>query len=525
GQLAEAKDKLVLYPGNELDRDFIILPRIGEFASTITWDTSNSDVINLNGNVTRSDTEDQDVTMTATLTIEDQTITKEIIITVKSTVDEYHPDLITTFDLRILDTIEVENKIELLAAILNAEPGDAIILKDGRYSDVNVLLETSGTKEHPIFIFAENPGEVSIEGESTIRAEADYVIIANLLFQNGHPTQDKGAIIFEGSHSRLTNTKFNSFEHFAYDHKWVSLNGQYNEVDHNTLDGKSTGGALLTVWRDDDSPQFHHIHHNHFSNYTDTGGANGYETIRLGTSHQSQSDSYIIIEDNLFENISGEIEIISVKSGRVVLRRNTIINSKGMFTFRHGKNNLAEDNVFLTMGQQDAGGFRAYDGGHVIRNNYIEGIETSSNTRGGIVIHSGVNLPGTETTLNAQWTSFNMLIEGNTIVNGRQSILFGGKYTHPTHYPELVNNFIVSPSYPVIRHDKLPVGDLYEGNYFYGVEFSGGGSQTVTTIPDGINYSSTIPTLTRNSAGLYLHETYGAQNLTVLTPEDVGCNF
>ena len=190
-----------------------------------------------------------------------------------------------------------------------------------------------------------------------------------------------------------------------------------------------------------------------------------------------------------------------------------------------GENSVIENNVFLTQSKPDAGGVRFYDGGHVIRNNYIEGVDTSSNTRGAIVIHSGVNVPGTDTTMNAQWTSFDSLIINNTIINSRQSIMFGGKYTHPTLNPTLINNYIYSPTYPIARYDKLPTNSIWQDNHFYGPSFEGGGAYSLTAIPDGVDFQTTLPEISRNDQNLYLHDSYGAQNLTVLSESEVGSNF
>lgn len=526
-ELAEAVEELIVTPDSTVFRDYVVLPRIASFATTITWESSNESVIALDGTVNRPGVGESDVevTLTATVSHGDLQEVKAIVVTVIATSQEETYDTISPLDPRILREVYVEDETELIQAFLDIQEGDAIILKDGAYRDINQEIYASGSNEHPIFIMAENPGMATFEGGTTLRIYGDHWVLANLHFTNGYPIADKGAIIFEGNYNRLTNTRIFDFEYLGYDYKWVSLEGMYHEVDHNTFESKKTGGALLTIWRDDETPQFHHIHHNLFKDYQDTGGANGYETIRVGTSQQSQTDSYVLIENNRFENIDGEIEIISVKSGRTVVRDNTVINSKGMFTLRHGKNSVIINNVFLTKGKQDAGGVRAYDGGHIISNNYMEDINTSSNTRGGLVIHSGVNVPGTNTTLNAQWTSFNLLIENNTLYNCRQSILFGGKYTVPSYMPYLKNNFIVTSGWPVIRADKQPTDAMYEDNFFYGPTFSDGGSANFSSVPTGITYDSVLPTLTQNSEGLYLHDTYGAQNLHVMDMDEVGADF
>ena len=49
-------------------------------------------------------------------------------------------------------------------------------------------------------------------------------------------------------------------------------------------------------------------------------GSNGGETIRIGTSEESLSDSLTLVERNIFDRTNGEIEIISIKSGANVVR-------------------------------------------------------------------------------------------------------------------------------------------------------------------------------------------------------------
>lgn len=516
GLVDEATTNLVLIPGNVMDRDFLILPRVGEFGTYIEWITSDASIIDLDGNVTLplSGEADKTVILSATISIGQAMMFKDFLITVKAS-DATHGAPITLQDDRILRIRAVSNKITFIEALLNAEPGDAIVLEDGNYYDVNMTVTRSGTKDNPIFIIARNPGQVKIMGESQLYVKADYVVVAHLTFTNGRPTTDRGAIWLEGNHLRLTNTLIYRFEEEGMDYKWLSMTGKYHEIDNNTFDGKETGGALLTIWRDDLSPQFHHIHHNQFKNYKDAGGSNGYETIRVGTSHYSQSDSYVTIENNLFEAVNGEIEIISIKAGRVHVRNNTFINSLGHITARHGKNSVIENNVFFANNLVDTGGVRAYDGGHIIRNNYMDSVNTGSNTRGGIVIHSGVNEIGTNTVLNAQWTSFNMLIERNTIVNSRQSILFDGKYSLATHDVVIKDNFIVAAQgQAVIRYDKIPVNPTFVNNYFYSnLSYAGGGAVATVNVPQGVAFSNQLPQLSPNSLGMLLHPTYGAQNL------------
>ena len=523
-QVQESIDDFELYENNYVDRDILVLPRTSDMNGVyISWETSNDKIIDLDGNVYRT-TSEQNVTLTAKFTKADVTLEKKIDVTVGSTADD-EPELITENDSRILNKIYVTNTEDILKACVidGLKPGDAVILEDGNYDEITVYITDSGTKEHPIFFFAKNPGKAVIKGESRIEVTADYVTVANLFFKDGYPTTDTGVMAFKGNYCRFTNNHIYNFEIKGNDFKWVSLTGTHHTIDRNTFDGKSTGGSLLTVWRNDLTSQYHHIYKNVFKNFADAGGANGYETMRIGTSTYSQTDSHVLIEDNLFEKVSGEIEIISIKSGRTIVRGNTFKECVGLVTCRHGKNDLIENNVFLCGGVTDTGGIRMYDSGHIIRNNYIENANSSSNTRAGIVIHSGVNEVGTTTTMNLQWIPFNILLQNNTIVDSRQSILFCGKYNYPAKDVVLEGNLIVSKEWAAVRFDKVPENLTLTDNHIFAKAYlDTTGVVKEITIPAGANFTDQIITLAPNANGIKLHDTFGAKNLRVLTSSNAG---
>lgn len=524
-RINEVINTFVLYENNYIDRDIMVLPRTGDFNGVyISWETENDKIIDLEGNVYRTDTE-QHVKLTATFSLEGMSVRHEYDMTVGSKKDD-SPAYITENDSRILRRFYVNDVIELVAATSSLEPGDAVILNDGEYRNVPITITDSGTEEHPIFLFAKNPGQVQVTGESLIKVEADYVTVANLYFVNGYPSVDTGVVNLNGNHLRFTNNKIKNYEQLGNDFKWVSLTGKYHEIDRNTFDGKKTGGSLLTIWRNDLSPQYHTIYLNEFKNYSSSGGGNGYETIRIGTSTYSQSNSFVLLQNNIFEEVNGEIEIVSIKSGRTIVKGNTFRNSVGLVTCRHGKNNLIEDNVFLCNNIVDTGGIRMYDSGHIIRNNYIENVNSSSNTRAGIVIHSGVNDYGTTTTMNLQWVPYNILIENNTIVGSRQSILFGGKYVYPANDITVKGNYIVSKSYAAIRFDKVPENITWVDNHIYA---NGLVDQLGTVkeyeVDSGMNFSTEIPELNKNENGLMLDSQYGASGVIPLDESTCGITW
>ncbi|WP_179957819.1 polysaccharide lyase 6 family protein [Exilibacterium tricleocarpae] len=405
------------------------------------------------------------------------------------------------------------NADELNRALSEAVAGSVICLANGIWRDLIVTVAQSGSRYDLITLRAETPGKVFIEGESLLEVRGDYVKITGLYFRNGRPADDSGVIKLYGDHNQLTQTTIDGFNGNR-DKKWVSLYGQYADVSYNLFTGKTTAGALLTVWRGDDRPQYHKIRHNHFSNYAYGGGANGWETIRLGTSTHSQSDSYTLIENNLFADCDGEIEIISVKSGKNTLRGNLFVDSRGLLTLRHGKGNTVENNVFLQYGKADGGGIRFYDEGHVIRNNYMAGIQTSLDARGAIVVHSGVNAQGETAVLNAQWTPRDVRVENNTIYLSEQSFVYGGKYKYPAERISFSGNLVYTDfTAPIVRADAALTEASYSSEKYWGADLGfppveGIAIEEFSLAPDG--------------QGLYLHATLGAQALQVLKESDVG---
>ncbi len=102
-------------------------------------------------------------------------------------------------------TILVSNPQELKAALSKAQPGDSILLKAGIWKDVPLIIETSGTKEKPSFIVAQEPGKVQFTGNSFIRFGSDYVTVSGIHFTNGYTT-DRAVVEFRNREQQLANS-------------------------------------------------------------------------------------------------------------------------------------------------------------------------------------------------------------------------------------------------------------------------------------------------------------------------------
>ncbi|GIU47579.1 hypothetical protein TUM4249_00700 [Shewanella sp. KT0246] len=278
---------------------------------------------------------------------------------------------------------KVSNQAEFNQAVNKLTAGDDIILTDGVWQDFEMKFTGQGTKDAPITLSAQTKGKVILTGQSNLQMSGAYLQVSGLVFKDGY-TPSNSVISFRtanddlANHSRVTEVVIDNFNN-PDRHKsdfWVALYGKHNRFDHNHLIGKRNKGVTLTVrLRSEASQQNHHqIDHNYFGPRP-TLGSNGGETIRIGTSHYSMTDSYTVIENNYFDRCDGEVEIISIKAGRNIVRNNTFFESRGTLTMRHGNGNNIDSNVFLGNGVDHTGGIRIINRDQTITNNYLEGLK------------------------------------------------------------------------------------------------------------------------------------------------------
>ncbi|MFY0602991.1 MAG: polysaccharide lyase 6 family protein [Flavobacteriaceae bacterium] len=314
----------------------------------------------------------------------------------------------------------VSNIAEFNQAMKMATPGSVITLKNGEWKDVHFKVHGIGKKDNRIIVKAETNGKVIVTGDSKMDIYGKYLTVDGLWFKDGSPTS-KSVVSFRKNskefafNCRLTNTTISYYNPSSrsLNTHWVDLWGKNNRVDHNNFTGKTNDGTTLVVWLKGDihTENNHQIDHNYFGKRPELG-KNGGETIRIGTSANSMKSSKTIVENNIFRNCDGEIEIISNKSGDNIYRNNLFLASKGTLTLRHGNNALVEGNVFLGNNVPKTGGIRVINEGHIIRNNYLVGLQ-GNGFRGPIVIMNGVpNSP-----LNRYNQVKNVDIQHNTIIN------------------------------------------------------------------------------------------------------------
>ena len=346
--------------------------------------------------------------------------------------------------------VEDQQAFNDIAANLLA--GDKVILKNGTWSDFEILLQGQGTKNAPITLTAETHGSVILSGQSNLRLAGQYLEVSGLVFKDGY-TPSSAVIEFRRDkkelayHSRVTNVvidNYNNPDKRESDY-WVALYGQHNRFDHSHLVGKRNKGVTVAVrLNTPQSQQNHHKIDNNYFGYRPTFGSNGGETLRIGTSHYSLTDSYTLVENNYFERTNGEVEIISVKSGKNTLKNNLFYEARGTLTLRHGNGNLIEENVFIGNGVDHTGGIRVINKDQIIKNNYLEGL-TGYRFGSGFTVMNGVP----NSSINRYHQVENATIENNTFVNVRHIQLAAGSDAERSAVPinsTMSNNLIVNQS-------------------------------------------------------------------------------
>ncbi|MES2338180.1 MAG: polysaccharide lyase 6 family protein [Pseudomonadota bacterium] len=351
-------------------------------------------------------------------------------------------------DIRVADQAAFNDAVKI------ARPGDTIVLADGIWRDFRMLFEGRGTAARPITLTAQTPGRVILSGASNLRIAGEHLVVRGLVFRDGaSPTKEVIAFRRDAksvaSNVRLTDVvidRFNQPDRRAED-IWVAIYGADNRVDHGWFAGKGNAGVTLAVIRPKGQPQDNRarIDHNYFGPRPPLG-SNGGETIRIGTSDESLSDSKTIVERNYFDRCDGEVEIVSVKSGGNIIRENTIFQSQGSIVLRHGNGNRVSRNVILAGGKASTGGIRIINADQAVRDNYIEGTRGTDFTAA-IAVMNGVP----NSAVNRYTQVSNAVIARNSIIDPARIVFGAGNDAERTASPvssRFAGNLIVAAKDP-----------------------------------------------------------------------------
>jgi poly(beta-D-mannuronate) lyase len=342
---------------------------------------------------------------------------------------------------------------ELNAAVKSAAAGETITLKNGAYSNAAIRLEGKGTQGNPIMVKAETPGQVVLTGASTLDFVGEWITLDGFKLEGVKATRT--LIVFQdGSKGcRLTNSAILNSN--SGDNNWIHVKlGTHHRIDHCRFAGMNQPGMGIQFETSPTVPGDHRVDNCAFVDRAQ-GSGNGFETVRIGYSHQQDNLSRVTFERNLFLRQNGENEIISNKSTGNLILRNTFADNAGEFTCRHGDKARIEGNFFL---RQDRG-IRLIGSDHVVVNNYIADMKSD-----GIVLYSGESNPAPT----GYEAATNPIIAFNTIVNCPAGVVVGsGKAVAPKNV-RIANNAFLVPAGNAMRIDQAPSGITYEGNLWQG---------------------------------------------------------
>ena len=373
--------------------------------------------------------------------------------------------------LAFAESALVRTPAEFASALPRLQPGDTLTLADDEWRDFQIVFTGQGAADRPITLTAQTPGKVILTGRSNLSLAGEHLVVSNLVFRDGFsPTGEvlsfRTSRTARANHSRITGVVIDGFSKPSRtdSDNWVALYGHHNRFDHNQLTGKTNAGTTLVVIRDPEQglENRHAIDHNYFGRRP-VLGSNGGETIRVGTSHASATSSFTTVENNWFEHVAGEVEIVSNKSGGNTYRGNVFFESEGALVLRHGDDNLVEGNVFIGNGRPNTGGVRVINRRNTIRNNYMEGL-AGANFGSALTVMYGV--PNSPVHRYVQVDG--AVIENNTLVDAREMAFGAGMDAERSAAPinsRFAHNLIVN------RDGRDPIrvqGDMsgvaFEGN-------------------------------------------------------------
>jgi poly(beta-D-mannuronate) lyase len=177
--------------------------------------------------------------------------------------------------------------LQLDSVLSKVKAGTTILLKNGVYNNVTVVIDCNGEINKRITIKPENSGQVVLTGTSTIHIKGSYTTVANLVLRDGGVTGK--AVLIEGTHNRVTG--FDVSYSRTDCEQMIRIENNNNRVDHCIFRDWDKKGVWVTVSRPNNNPNFAMIDHNIFRNRKATTATNGLECIRVGTSHFSLSSS------------------------------------------------------------------------------------------------------------------------------------------------------------------------------------------------------------------------------------------
>lgn len=381
--------------------------------------------------------------------------------------------------------IQVSSIGGLSEAISNAQAGDEISIKTGRYVTTEPLeISVKGTPAHPVLISAETLGGVELEGAYGLRINGSQnLIFRGLNFVHSQNGGGPSNYCYDCINVRFTSNVFALKNENDLASDWLSIEGRSNgvRVDHNTFRDKSSPGAFLALggyeWG---IVQNTIVDNNVFRSQIYEARSDG-ECLRVGSKGLAAFSTNSIIEHNVFESCIGAPEALVIESSMNTIRYNSFRDNYGSIGLREGNRNLVDGNT-ITGGHD---GIRVWGSDHLISNNYLAELEGNATMIGATL----VNESGMSTNESIQTS--NIVIAHNTVFHNAGNIVVGSLdgNTIPTNVT-IANNIVSGDTGRLVQVLKAEVS--FANNIVHTV-----GSATVGDIPSA-GYVNIDPQLEEN---------------------------
>lgn len=320
--------------------------------------------------------------------------------------------------------IEVASKEEAYDKLALLQPGDTLLLQDGIYKDIQLVVHNMGKPKQPIVITAKNGGKVFFTGDSKVELRGEHLVLKDIYFKDGNrnpaewQSHGPGLVALYGSYNRVTGCVFHAFDeaNSAYITTSIPESGavpKYCRIDHCVFTEKITFDQVINLNNrpraDKESKvlgeaMYHRIDHCFFANPPKPGNAGG--GIRIG--YYRNDIGRCLIDSNLFVRQDSEPEIITGKSQENVYYANTFLNCRGTLNFRHGDKQVALNNFFISSDNKfEYGGMFVWGSQHLIANNYFN-LKRTLRSRGNAALYLNPGLENSEHAL-----AFNTLVVNN----------------------------------------------------------------------------------------------------------------
>ena len=314
------------------------------------------------------------------------------------------------------------------AAVVAVQPGDEIVILEGRYDWPMRIEGADGTAERPITLRAETLGEVvftggDLTGGAKLDLRASHWVIDGWSFEgvtrSGEASRDRVTVV------RVRGGSDNVLRNLSITGCGLTADRPDERAANNSLYVQLTDGALRNVIERSRLADNRHclgIRIGGGADNTDVTGnvirrnlitaMAGYETLQLSWGSAAEARFETLVEENLWQDNAGCSELISSKSSANTFRGNTFRRCDDQLVLRSGRDSVVEGNWF-----EDSWGVRAYGAGHRITGNAFLGSfgEAKGNRRGAILLGSGAEGGRPYEAFTDGWVTGNLLVDDGEV--------------------------------------------------------------------------------------------------------------